>query len=148
MSTGKMTKKHSAKRDAILETIMAANEHPSAKQVYDKLKTSVPSLSLGTVYRNLGIFREEGTVISLGVVKNEERFDGKTFPHPHLVCLGCGRVTDIPCPDQAAEKAAALFGAGESGDFVIDYRKTVFYGYCRDCAGKNPGSFRTEGELT
>jgi Fur family peroxide stress response transcriptional regulator len=133
-------RKHSAKRDAILKVIQSTAEHPSAQWVYDKLKPHIPNLSLGTVYRNINIFLHEGLVTSVGVVDGEERFDGVVEPHPHLVCSRCGRVMDLPCPETHIAQAAGLTGprppdSPESGGFVVDYRKTVFYGLCGDCRG-------------
>ncbi|MDR1933010.1 MAG: transcriptional repressor, partial [Spirochaetales bacterium] len=84
--------KHSKKRDAILEVIMASRSHPGAQWIYNQLKPRIPGLSLGTVYRNISLFMSEGSVVSVGVVNGEERFDGRTEPHPHLVCVRCGKV--------------------------------------------------------
>jgi Fur family peroxide stress response transcriptional regulator len=123
-------RKHSKKRDAILELIRSTRSHPGAQWVYDRLKPRIPGLSLGTVYRNINVFREEGTVVSLGVVNGEERFDGTTAPHPHFVCEDCGRVVDLPGEVQA-ELAGAL--SLEISGFTIDKRKTVFYGLCNEC---------------
>jgi Fur family peroxide stress response transcriptional regulator len=122
-------RKHSKKREAILETIRSTSSHPTARWVYDQLKPRIPDLSLGTVYRNITLFREEGKVISVGVVNGEEHFDGFTEPHPHGVCECCGKVLDLPCPD---EQAFTLMEGSLSG-FVTDFRKTVFYGLCPAC---------------
>jgi Fur family peroxide stress response transcriptional regulator len=101
------------------------------------LKPSIPDLSLGTVYRNINLFREEGAVVSVGVVEGEERFDGRVSPHPHVVCCRCGRVADLPCPGgEEGQGGPAEDSREEAGGFVIDYRKTVYYGLCPDCAGE------------
>ena len=50
----------SSKREAIFKTIASTKSHPSAKWVYDKLKDEIPNLSLGTVYRNIALFKEQG----------------------------------------------------------------------------------------
>jgi Fur family peroxide stress response transcriptional regulator len=42
-------RKHSKKRDAILELLRSVNTHPTAQWVYEKLKPRIPGLSLGTV---------------------------------------------------------------------------------------------------
>jgi Fur family peroxide stress response transcriptional regulator len=123
-------KKHSVKRDAILSALCKRKDHPSARQIYEELKPSIPGLSLGTIYRNLGLFREEKAAISLGVVNGEERFDGRTEGHSHLVCEGCGRVLDLP-PELQAELDAKL--SFKMNSFSIDTRKTVLYGYCESC---------------
>jgi Fur family peroxide stress response transcriptional regulator len=96
---------------------------------------------LATVYRNIGLFMNEGSVVSVGVVKGEERFDGRTEPHPHLVCSRCGRVCDMDCPNPRAMGDIGGLHSGEQG-FAIDYRKTVFYGVCGEC--NTAGSARHE----
>jgi Fur family peroxide stress response transcriptional regulator len=132
MEIDRVERKHSRKRDAILRVIQSTTSHPGAQWVYDQLKPAIPDLSLGTVYRNINLFLQEGSVISVGVVDGEERFDGFTAPHPHFVCGHCGRVIDIPCPEPETLKLLA----GGKGDFSIDYRKTTFYGVCGECGGK------------
>jgi Fur family peroxide stress response transcriptional regulator len=131
-------RKHSKKRDAILDLIRSTDSHPSAQWVYDRLKPRLPGLSLGTVYRNITLFHKEGTVISVGVVDGEERFDGTVAPHPHFVCGCCGRVMDIPCPDDETLRRFAGGIAGDSGDFDIDFRWTVFNGLCAECRDGGP----------
>jgi Fur family peroxide stress response transcriptional regulator len=131
----KMRTKHSKKREAILRAMRSTTAHPSAQRIYEELRPWIPSLSLGTVYRNINFFVKEGSVVSVGVVNGEERFDARTEPHPHLVCVSCGKVCDILCPDPQAMGGISGLHAGIEG-FQIDYRKTVFYGICGDCEKK------------
>lgn len=79
-------RKHSRKRDAILACLRSTTCHPTAEWVYQQLKPAIPDLSLGTVYRNLSMFKDEGLVISVGTVGGLERFDGNTSP-PHTLRL-------------------------------------------------------------
>jgi Fur family peroxide stress response transcriptional regulator len=129
-------RKHSRKRDAVLRALRSTETHPGAQWVYDQLRPSIPGLSLGTVYRNIREFRDEGTVASLGVVRGEERFDGRTDPHPHAVCTRCGKVADLP-----EGTGTELFTRPpvEIPGFVIDMRNTVFYGLCGKC-GEEPAA--------
>jgi Fur family peroxide stress response transcriptional regulator len=126
-STGR---KHSGKRDAILRVIQSTESHPGAQWVYDRLKPAIPGLSLGTVYRNINIFRQEGKVISVGVVEGEERFDGRVEPHPHFVCEQCGTVLDLSGNVQSELYTKLSI---EIPGCTIDKRKTVFYGICKTC---------------
>jgi Fur family peroxide stress response transcriptional regulator len=129
-------RKHSSKRDAILEVLKSTSSHPAAQWVYEKLKPRIPDLSLGTVYRNISLFIKEGTLVSVGVVDGEERFDAVTHPHSHLICTCCSRVFDLSVPDLSVLKAAAESREKDkfAGGALIDYRKTVFYGLCNECA--------------
>jgi Fur family peroxide stress response transcriptional regulator len=133
---GNSVRKHSRKRDAILDVMKATVSHPGALWVYEQLKPRIPGLSLGTVYRNINLFQEEGELVSLGVVKGEERFDARVQPHPHFVCTKCGKVIDLPCMESGEfERAmeAEMRKEGIPGNPRIDYRRTVFYGLCGDC---------------
>ncbi|MDR2080184.1 MAG: transcriptional repressor [Treponema sp.] len=141
MSICNADRKHSKKRDAILEVLRSTTIHPGAQWVYDQLKSDIPGLSLATVYRNINLFRQEGLVISVGVVEGEERFDGRVEPHPHFVCGCCGRVIDYDATELPAQFSKIMENlkdtADTQGGFVIDYRKTVFNGLCAACVKVN-----------
>jgi Fur family peroxide stress response transcriptional regulator len=128
-------RKYSKKREAILKVIQSTTSHPSANWIYEQLKPLIPGLSLGTVYRNINLFLEEGSVVSLGVVDGEERFDGTVTPHPHIICSRCGAVFDFPDGISSLHTPSLITSKGEAdvGGFRIDYRKTVFYGICAHC---------------
>jgi len=89
------THKHSKKRDAILECVRSTDSHPSAEWVYAQLKPQIPDLSLGTVYRNLSMFKEEGLISTMGVIDGNERFERNTEPHTHFICNHCSAVIDV-----------------------------------------------------
>ena len=125
-------KKHSKKREAILAKIRSMKTHPSAITVYEELRKEIPDLSLGTVYRNLALFREEGKVMSVGVVNGQERFDGNTNEHTHFVCTQCGDVLDIDAPLDAKMKE---YVSQRYGITVRSHRLT-FFGECSRCARK------------
>lgn len=124
------TQKQFRKRNAILSCLQQTKAHPSAEWIYASLKPQIPDLSLGTVYRNLALFKEQGLITSLGTVQGVERFDAETAPHVHHICCQCGKVQDmeqIRVPGelcQAAEK--------EAGGQVVSCQLT-FTGYCGEC---------------
>ena len=123
-------RKNSKKRDAILESIRSTKEHPSAEWVYSQLKPLYPDLSLGTVYRNLAIFREQGDVISVGCFGGQERFDGNVEPHPHFVCEQCNKVIDLDLAFSGLEyfpDVERSVGGTVSGVYVF------FTGLCDEC---------------
>lgn len=85
----------SKKRQAILECLRGTDTHPTAEWVYGQLKPYHPSLSLGTVYRNLCQLKDAGLICSMGVVAGQEHFDGNVDPHAHVLCTCCGRIDDL-----------------------------------------------------
>ena len=123
-------RKHSRKRDAILACVRGTTCHPTAEWVYQSLKPTFPDLSLGTVYRNLSMFKEEGLIISVGTVNGLERFDGNTAPHTHFVCTRCNAVLDLM--DINLDDDFLQDVHQKAGGTVTDYRLR-FYGLCPHC---------------
>lgn len=126
-------KRYSAKREAILETIRKTDTHPTAEWLFQQLKPKYPDLSLGTVYRNITAFQEEGLVRSVGVVNGQERFDGNVRPHTHFVCTCCGRVCDLCGLDVPEELASA---PARTDGVRVDHYQLTFQGVCKACLAK------------
>lgn len=127
------TTKHFRKREAILTCLRQTTAHPSADWVYAQLKPEFPDLSLGTVYRNLALFKEQGLIQSVGTVSGVERFDGDIRPHAHHICTACGRVGDL-------QDASILEELRHMADHITEGSvsgcQLTFTGLCRDCMEK------------
>lgn len=122
----------SSKRNAIYNFVCGTNTHPSARWIYESLKPDIPDLSLGTVYRNISLFKQEGTLNVVCSVNGEERLDAKTTPHPHFVCNCCGRVIDISENGCTDREAGRLSQAG----YTVESRLVLYYGVCPKCSAK------------
>ena len=127
------TTRYSKKREAILEVLRSTEEHPSADWVYQTLRPQFPDLSLGTVYRNLARFKEEGVIVSVGTVNGQERFDATVGPHTHFICRNCGAVMDLPGVNAAD---LDLDGISAKSGVKIDHHELLFYGTCPECNPK------------
>ncbi len=89
-------KRHSRQRDVILEEVCRIRNHPSAQEIFDRVRRRLPKISLGTVYRNLEQLAAHGLIRKLELPGNQRRFDGDVSEHYHIRCLRCGRVEDLP----------------------------------------------------
>lgn len=115
----------------MLEALTATNEHPTAEMLYKALKRDYPELSLGTVYRNLAVLREDGLAVSVAHVDGQERYDARTDPHAHFICRRCGRVLDIELPGGIGSLAGELSqGLGCSVESVA----LSASGVCAECS--------------
>ena len=122
--------KHFRKRDAILDYLRGTTAHPSAETIYTDLKIQIPDLAMGTVYRNLTLFKQQGLVSSVATVSGVERFDANTAPHVHFICTDCDAVIDLhemQIPDSLHATAACCSGGKVSGC------QLSFTGVCRAC---------------
>ncbi len=123
----------SRKRMAILGVLQSTTVHPTADWVYAQLKPRCPDLSLGTVYRNLKLFCENGKAVSVGVIDGKEHFDGRVTPHAHMVCSRCGRILDMEFSPINAE---LLEGISKETGCRIEAANVTFTGLCPACAGE------------
>lgn len=132
--------KHFRKRDAILTCLRQSKAHPSAEQLFHQLKPQIPDLSMGTVYRNLTLFKQQGLAVSVATVRGVERFDGNTEPHVHFICTGCDAVIDLEqmqLPESLRTAAAACCGG------TVEDCQLSFTGLCRDCNSNQTKSGET-----
>ena len=121
----------SKKREAIFRSICSTDTHPTAEWVYNQLKPEFPDLSLGTVYRNISMFKERGMVISVGTVNGQERFDGNVKPHPHFICTKCGAVIDVN--QITGDNRSLDYSVASAYGFQVDYHRLCFFGTCAAC---------------
>ncbi len=91
MSKTRMTNQ----RRVILEELRKVNSHPTVDELYTIVRTRLPHISLGTVYRNLDLLTEQGEVLKLDSAGTMRRYDGHVEPHRHVRCRVCGRIGDI-----------------------------------------------------
>ncbi len=120
----------SSRRQLILETLMTCSDHPTAEDLYERVRVSMPSISLGTVYRNLNLLVDTGVIRKFeppGQMK--ARYDAKREEHTHLVCRECDTVYDVDLPtvrefDREVKKRTG---------FLTEQHEIVLKGVCSSC---------------
>ncbi len=118
-------------RMAILKMLEGNTSHPSAEDIYRKLKPEYPSLSPATVYNTLEALAKAGEIQEIGIDPERRRFDPNPLPHCHFLCNVCRRVYDfdinleaIPIPKSA-------------GGFRVNNFSLYLYGICPNCSSTN-----------
>lgn len=127
--------RNTRQRRLVLDAVRELGCHPTAGEVYAHVHEVDPKVSLGTVYRNLNLLAEQGSILAVRT-PGECRYDHRTDGHDHVVCVRCGAVADadVPRDDSLEARAAALTG------FRVGSHYTVFEGLCPACqeSGENP----------
>ncbi|WP_066637899.1 Fur family transcriptional regulator [Desulfolucanica intricata] len=114
-------------RLAILKLLQGNTAHPSAEEIYNKLKPDFPSLSLTTVYNTLESLAEGGMIQEIRIDCSRRRFDPNPQPHYHFLCNKCRRVFDLDI------NLINFDIPKQVGDFWVEGCFVNFYGYCMDC---------------
>ena len=126
-------------RMAILEILAKSADHPSAEQIYDKVRVDFPMTSLATVYKTVTLLREMGQILALGFTDDSNRYDGRQpSPHSHLICVRCKKIVDSDLGrldgqlDEGAQQVAQ-----QSGYQMVGHRLD-FFGTCPRCQQEAP----------
>ncbi len=84
-----------SQREVILKELRKSCSHPTADELYDLVKKTLPRISLATVYRNLEILSEAGIISKIEVSGRQKRYDAVTEPHHHIFCVKCHRIDNL-----------------------------------------------------
>ena len=121
-------------RLAIAEVVINSADHPTVREIFERVRDFFPYVTLATVYSTLSLLQQAGIVRELPFPK-QSRYDANLSPHANLVCLSCGAVVDAAVGQESvAELERAI---GQSADFRIASQRVDFYGYCEGCARSN-----------
>ncbi len=115
-------------RQAIIKMLASTKEHPTAEEIYAKVREELPDISIGTVYRNLQILQADGLVQEIALGRSGARFDANREPHSHFFCQKCGRVYDIPAYTAPLDTDIARQIPGR-----LLSQRTDFFGVCEGC---------------
>jgi len=100
----------SAQRVAVADYVLATEEHPSAEQVWARVKQRFPMLSRATVYNTLNLFVEKGLLRELVLSEGKVVFDPKLEPHHHFIDDETQDIVDIPWDRLQVQSVEALRG--------------------------------------
>jgi len=114
----------------MLELLRATEAHPTANWLYGKLRKEFPNLSMGTVYRNIGILTQQGLISRIAFGSTFDHLDANMKPHYHFICESCGSITDLDIPPRERLETRPYTSLG----FDVRRHEIEFYGLCPKCA--------------
>ena len=116
-------------RIAIVRELADDASHPTAQDLYERLRPAFPTMSFATVYNTLDALAKLGLVGSLRL-GSAVRFDPNTTPHHHAVCDACGVVLDLDVSAGAPAPTAAI---ERTYRFRIRTEERTYRGLCSRC---------------
>lgn len=114
-------------KEAILGIVCTLRSHPTADEVYGKLRKEIPNISLGTIYRNLNQLADNGDIQRVIMPNGADRYDFRIDQHQHLKCVKCAKIYDIE-----AKVDIAL----SDSRFEVESYTLVLNGVCKNCKKK------------
>lgn len=130
----KKGQRQTEQRKAVFEALMGQADHPSAVDVFMRVKTKVPSISLATVYNCLEALIDSGLVRAVNHDREPSRYCANQQEHAHLFCVQCGAVTDLAL--HTAIRPEQIWDVPEG--VRITQQEVSFRGLCAQCAPPEP----------
>ncbi|HAV10489.1 MAG TPA: transcriptional repressor [Dehalococcoidia bacterium] len=118
-------------RRAILKIVTETHDHLTPAALYERVQKAQPHIGLVTIYRTIQILEQLGLICEMHAERTSRSYLLKRASehHHHIVCSGCGTVTDVThCELEKLQEQLAK----ETG-FEIDGHILEFFGYCRQC---------------
>lgn len=93
-------------------------QHPTAEEVYQRLKPINQGISLGTVHKTLDAFAEKGLVQRVFSEEAGKRYDANNHTHSHIYCSNTKEMMDYE-DEELQSLLAGFFRKRNMGDFEI-----------------------------
>ncbi len=126
-------------RIALVEAFADDPTHPTAQDLFERLRPKFPSMSFATVYNTLDALAQAGLSSTLRLSESgAARFDPNTGPHHHAVCDVCGAIADVPAKTLEPDVAGASRVEAVSPGFEISRVDKTYRGTCGRCISRKP----------
>jgi Fe2+ or Zn2+ uptake regulation protein len=86
----------SSQRLAVAAYVLHTEDHPSADEVWQNVRSTLPMVSRATVYNTLNLFVEKGILRQFVLKEGHVVFDPKIEPHHHFIDNDTGQIHDVP----------------------------------------------------
>lgn len=124
-----MKKRNTIQRSLVLETVKELRCHATSDEVYDAIVKKHPTISRGTVYRNLNLLSNTGEIRKVEIPSGADRFDHLCHEHYHARCVKCGRVIDMDM-DYITDLEKNI---KDTHGFEFTGHDVMFKGICPEC---------------
>ncbi|MDC7249416.1 MAG: Fur family transcriptional regulator [Sphaerochaetaceae bacterium] len=127
--------KYTEQREVVLNVLLHAEEHLTAEEIYNLIKSENPDSNIGiaTVYRALSFLEEVNLIASINFGVDGKKYESnKKDHHDHLICTSCGKIIEFV--DNEIEKRQEKIA--KKNKFKITSHSMQLYGICPDCQNK------------
>lgn len=83
-------------RQQVFDVLTESTDHPTASDVFMRVKDQLPGISLATVYNCLDTLARHGLIKQVNLDRAPSRFCANRDDHVHFHCEQCGKVVDAP----------------------------------------------------
>jgi len=118
-------------RQLVLAVVRVSGDHPTAAQVYQRVRRRDPRVAYATIYNALRWWVARGELREFTFGNAAARYDRNRDRHDHAICTKCGRLEDlvVSLPKRVLKQAQ------RQTSFSITSHHVQLLGICSCCAG-------------
>ena len=105
-------------REVVFNTLLNKRDHPTADEVYARVRHDMPTISLATVYNCLETLVQCNLVRAVNFERGPTRYCPNLRPHAHFHDEQTGATYDIDLPANVLEKVNAVLPQGYDASSV------------------------------
>ena len=114
-------------REVVYGVLMKKRDHPTADEVFVRVKSELPTISLATVYNCLETLVSCDLVRTVNFERGPTRYCPNLRPHAHFHDESTGKTHDIDLPPTLLEKVTSVLPPGYDAKSV----EIIFRGKAR-----------------
>ena len=99
-------------REVVYDVLLRKRDHPTADEVFARVKSGLPTISLATVYNCLETLVQCDLVRAVNFERSPTRYCPNLRPHAHFHDEQTGKTHDIDLPPELLEKVSSVLPVG------------------------------------
>jgi Fur family peroxide stress response transcriptional regulator len=99
-------------REVVLKVILEKRDHPTADEIFARVKTSMPTISLATVYNCLEALVQGGLIRQVNLERAPTRYCPHLHEHAHFHDEQTGKIHDVDLPADLMARLREVLPAG------------------------------------
>ena len=104
--------RNTPQREVVYNVLMKKQDHPTAEELFARVKPELPGISLATVYNCLEALVQCKLVRSVNFERGPSRYCPNLRPHAHFHDEKTGATLDIDLPEGVLDQVNAILPAG------------------------------------
>jgi len=113
-------------REVVYQVILAKRDHPTAEEVFDRVKAQMPTISLATVYNCLDALVQCGLIKQVNFVREPTRYCPNLHQHAHFHDATTGEIHDVDIPTDVMTRLRSLLPPGYTAVSIdLSFRGSV-----------------------
>ena len=113
-------------REVVYQVILAKRDHPTAEEIFARVKALMPTISLATVYNCLDMLVQCGLIKQVNFVREPTRYCPNLHEHAHFHDEKTGEIHDIEIPSDLTARLRAVLPRGYSASHIdLSFRGSI-----------------------